>query len=58
MNNLTILAIYTAMLVFDFAVLAGAAYLIADRGWSSWWLLAAVLICAGSNPINILKAWK
>ena len=57
-SNVTILLIYTAMLIFDFAILAGACYLIAERGWSSWWLLLAVVIALGSNPINILKAWK
>ena len=53
------IAIYACMLAFDLGVLAGTAYLISERGWSGWWMLFAILVCAGSNPrpmINDMKA--
>jgi threonine/homoserine/homoserine lactone efflux protein len=58
MTNLPILLIYTGMLIFDFLVLAGACYLISERGWSAWWMVLAVVICTGSNPKSILTAWR
>lgn len=58
MSAVALIAIYVSMLAFDAAVLAGAGYLIAERGWSAWWMLAAVIICAGSNPRNIIAAWR
>lgn len=54
MNAIAVILIYLAMLVFDAAVLAGTVYLIITDGWSTWWMLAAVLICAGSNPKYII----
>lgn len=54
MSAAAVIAIYGLMLAFDFAVLAGAAYLIAERGWSAWWMLAAVIIDTGSNPRNLI----
>jgi hypothetical protein len=50
--------IYFGMLVFDAAVLGGFAYLVAERGWSAWWMLLAVLMCSGSNPSKIIEANK
>jgi hypothetical protein len=44
---------YATMLAFDFAVLAGTAYLI-ERGWSAWWMLLALLIVAGIQ-FNVRK---
>ncbi len=46
---------YMSMLCFDAFVLAGTAYLIVVFGWSSWWMLLALLMCAGSNPTNIIQ---
>jgi hypothetical protein len=50
-----VLMAYTAMLVFDFAIFFGTAYLISEKDWSAWWLLLAVVICTGSNPRRILE---
>ncbi len=56
MKPTAVFLMYIGMLVFDAAVLAGTAYLIADRGWSAWWMLVAVCICTGSNPRRIIEA--
>jgi hypothetical protein len=56
MNAAAIVLIYCGMLAFDAAVLGGTVYLIAERGWSAWWMLAAVIICAGSNPRRPIDA--
>ena len=56
MRNSTVLWMYFGMLLFDLAVLAGTAFLIADRGWSAWWMLFAFLMCAGSNPRYLIRA--
>jgi len=58
MSALGLITIYIGMLLFDAAVLAGAAFLIAERDWSAWWMLAAFFICAGSNPKGIITAWR
>jgi len=58
MSQLPLLMIYTGMLIFDFAVLAGTAYLIAKHNWSAWWMLLAVFMCAGSNPKRLILAWN
>ncbi|MFZ3286623.1 MAG: hypothetical protein WA191_07205 [Telluria sp.] len=50
--------IYLGMLTFDSIVLGGTAYLIAERGWSAWWILLAVLMAAGSNPRPLINAIK
>jgi hypothetical protein len=49
-RTITLLIAYIAMLAFDLAVMAGTAYLVANRDWSVWWFLFALLVCAGSNP--------
>lgn len=51
-----IVAIYVSMLLFDITVLAGFLYLISEKGWSAWWLLAAYVFMMGSNPENFRKA--
>ena len=30
-----------AMIAFNFALLAGTAYLVSERGWSPWWIILA-----------------
>lgn len=50
MNLFAAALIYWGMVVFDLAVLAGSVWLIGWHDWSGWWMLLAVLICAGSNP--------
>lgn len=56
MNPLALIAIYALMLLFDLSALAGAAYLVAREGWSAWWFLPVLLICAGSNPRRLILA--
>jgi len=56
LNPIALIVIYALMLAFDLSVLAGTVYMIAREGWSAWWLLAAVLICAGSNPRRLILA--
>lgn len=50
MNLFAAALIYLGMVAFDLAVLAGSAWLIGWHGWSAWWMLLSVLLCAGSNP--------
>ena len=50
----TMLIAYIAMLAFDLAVMAGTAYLVAERDWSAWWFLFAMFVCCGASP-NLLK---
>lgn len=40
-------AVVAAVAAFNFAVLAGCAYLVTVHGWSAWWFLLAIL-CLGS----------
>lgn len=56
MNPLALIIIYAVMCAFDFGVLAGTVWLIVERGWSAWWLPAAVIIMAGSNPRRLILA--
>lgn len=58
MSAAALIIIYACMLAFDLSVLAGTVYLIADRGWSAWWMLFAVFVCAGSNPRRMIATWK
>ena len=53
-----LIAIYAVMALFDISVLAGAAWLIAERNWSAWWMLFAAFMCAGSNPKNLIRVWR
>jgi hypothetical protein len=50
--------IYGLMLAFDLATLAGTAFLIAERGWSAWWMALAVLMCLGSYPGKLMQIAK
>jgi hypothetical protein len=56
--SMSTVLIYFGMLIFDAAVLAGFAYLVADKGWSAWWMLLAVLMCSGSSPRKIIEVNK
>jgi hypothetical protein len=58
MRYIPLILIYTVMCVFDFAVLAGTAWLISERHWSAWWVLVAMLICTGSDPKKLILAWN
>lgn len=55
MSTTAFILIYGLMLAFDLAVLAGTAFLIAERGWSAWWMALAVLMCFGSNPGKLMQ---
>ncbi len=56
MNWVGIILIYTVMMLFDFAVLAGTAYLIAVYDWSAAWMILAVFLCGTSSPTSMIKA--
>ena len=47
--------IYGMMLAFDLAVLAGTAFLIAERNWSAWWMVFAFVMCIGSYPGKLMQ---
>lgn len=49
--------IYIAMCIFDFAILAGTAYLV-QIGWTPHWFWLAFLMCLGSYPGSFLKFIK
>lgn len=36
-----------AVMIYNLAVLAGCAYLVAAHGWSAWWFVLAYLCLAG-----------
>ena len=55
MNIGALILIYGMMLAFDLAVLAGTAFLIAERGWSAWWMALAFVMCLGSYPGRLMK---
>ncbi len=55
MNTGALILIYGLMLAFDLAVLAGTAFLIAERGWSAWWMALAFLMCLGSYPGKLMQ---
>jgi hypothetical protein len=56
MNPIAVIILYALMLAFDLSVLAGTVYLVAHEGWSAWWFLVAVFICAGSTPRPLVAA--
>lgn len=56
MNPIAIIIIYALMLAFDLSALAGTAYLVAREGWSAWWFLVTIFICAGSSPRRLILA--
>lgn len=58
MSSIALVIIYALMLVFDAAVIGGTVWLIVERNWSAWWVLAAYLFAAGSNPKNMIVIWK
>lgn len=55
MNTGAFILIYGMRLSFDLAVLAGTAFLIADRGWSAWWMVFAFVMCLGSYPGRLMQ---
>lgn len=55
-QSVAVVAVYFGMLLFDAFIMAGAAYLVARHEWSAWWVLAAIFVCAGSNPARAIKA--
>lgn len=55
MSTLGFITVYGLMLLFDAFVLAGTAFLIAERGWSAWWMAMAFLMCLGSYPGKLMK---
>lgn len=56
MNWVGTVLIYTVMMLFDFSVLAGTAYLIVVYDWSPMWMAAAIVICGSSSPMTMIKA--
>lgn len=56
MNPIAVIVLYALMSVFDLPVLAGTAYLVAREGWSAWWFLVTIFICAGSTPRHLILA--
>ena len=58
MSTAALIVAYGLMLAFDLSVLAGTAYLIAERNWSAWWMVLAILLCAGSNPRTLIATWN
>lgn len=58
MSTVAFILIYGLMLAFDLAVLAGTAFLIAERGWSAWWMALAFVICLGSYPGRLMQISK
>lgn len=55
MSASAFILIYGLMLAFDLAVLAGTAFLIAERGWSAWWMALAFVMCLGSYPGKLMQ---
>ena len=55
MSSIALITIYGLMLVFDAFILAGTAFLVSERGWSAWWFVLAVVMCAGSYPGKIMQ---
>jgi hypothetical protein len=49
---------YFGMLVFDLSLLAGTAWLVAERDWSAWWFALTFFICCGSSPRNFFSTQK
>lgn len=56
MNPIALILIYAVMIIFDGGILAGTVWLIVEKDWSAWWLLAAVIIMSGSNPRRLILA--
>ena len=42
--------------IYNLSILAGTAYLVAERGWSGWWFLLAVLILANAKTGSFANA--
>ena len=38
--------------LYNLSILAGTAYLVAERGWSGWWFLFALIILANAKTGN------
>lgn len=47
-----VLLAYVAMLAFDFAIIAGTAYVVFWLGFSGWWFLLAALFVNYSAPLS------
>lgn len=47
--------VYLGMVLFDFAMYAGCAYLVAFEGWSGWWFLLAYVFTHGNDPRYLLR---
>jgi|GEM_PF-1883261 len=46
---------YMFMLVFDFALFAGTAFLITQYDWSAWWMAFALYVAACVAPGTIIS---
>jgi hypothetical protein len=49
---------YFGMLVFDLSLLAGTAWLVAERDWSGWWFALTFFICCNPSPKNFFSTQK
>ena len=58
MSASAFILVYGLMLAFDLAILAGTAFLITERDWSSWWMALAYVMCVGSYPGKLIKINK
>lgn len=45
-----------AVVLYNFSILAGTAYLVAERDWSGWWFLLAVAIMANAKTGSAIGA--
>ncbi|MFN7782281.1 MAG: hypothetical protein ACK5PG_06065 [Lysobacterales bacterium] len=42
--------------IYNLAILAGTAYLVAFQGWSGWWFLLALVFCKSVSECDCDKA--
>lgn len=52
MNAGAAVVVFLGVILYNLAIIAGAVYLIAERDWSAWWMLAAVFLLAGGSKAN------
>jgi hypothetical protein len=44
-----------AVLFYNLIIICGTAYLVFERGFSGWWFLLAIVLCASGKLSNTTK---
>jgi hypothetical protein len=42
-------AVWTIVVLYNLSIIGGTAYLVAERGWSGWWFLFAIILLGNAK---------